>query len=66
MADAYNVNQPSYPFRLNLSKQAWHQVGRVAMLDELLRELRTARPFNGNHILNQPEIVLWLSEKHTP
>lgn len=52
--------ESSYPFKLNLSKQAWHQVGRVAMLDELLREIRMA---SGNHVLNQPQIVIWLSEK---
>jgi hypothetical protein len=63
MADAYDINQPPYPFKLGLSRQAWHQVGRVAMLDELLRDIRTARPFGGNHVLDQPEIVLWLNEK---
>jgi hypothetical protein len=30
------------------------------MLDELLREIRMA---TGDHVLNQPEIVVWLSEK---
>ena len=34
--------------------------GPHAMLDELLRDIRTA---SGIHVLKQPEIVLWLSEK---
>ena len=63
MADAHNVKEPPSQFKLNLSKQAWHQVGRIAMLDELLRDIRTARAFSGNHVLDQAAIVIWLSEK---
>jgi hypothetical protein len=59
IAEAHNMGEP-YPSKLNLSRQAWHQVGRVAMLDELLRDIRMA---SGSHVLDQPEIVLWLSEK---
>ena len=60
MADAYNGKEPPSQFKLNLSKQAWHQVGRIAMLDELLRDIRTA---TSNHRLNQSDIAIWLSEK---
>ena len=52
--------EESYPSKLRLSRQTWHQVGRIAMLDELLRDTRMA---SGDHFLHQPEIVLWLSEK---
>lgn len=52
--------EESYPSKLSKSRQAWHQVGRIAMLDELLRDILMA---SGDHILNKPEIVLWLSEK---
>jgi hypothetical protein len=43
------VAELSYPLKLNLSKQAWHQVGRAAMLDELVRETTTA---SSNRLLN--------------
>lgn len=59
IAEAHNMEEP-YPLKLNLSRQAWHQVGHVAMLDELLRDIRMTR---SDHVLNKPEIVLWLSEK---
>jgi len=61
MADAQNLKEPfQQPDKPSLSKQAWHQVGRDSMLDELLRDIRTEKILDGNHI---PEVVIGLTQK---